>query len=239
MNNNAELIVALDVSDGDAACAAAASLPPELRCVKVGLELFCAAGPAVLERLRAAGREVFLDLKFMDIPRTVERAVTAAGHCGAFMLTVHASGGRAMLTAAAAAARALGPQRPKLVAVTVLTSLDRHDLHELGVQREPSEQVLALAELALACGMDGLVCSAQEVEALRRRLGPDPILVTPGIRPAGGALGDQKRVATPAAAVRAGASYLVVGRPILEAADPAAAARAVLEEMREAVNSKQ
>ncbi len=231
MNPPPGLIVALDVSDCDAACNAAAALPAEVRCVKVGLELFCAAGPAELDRLRAAGREVFLDLKFMDIPRTVERAVTSAGVGGAFMLTVHASGGRAMLTAAAEAARALGPRRPKLVAVTVLTSLDRNDLRELGIEREPADQVLALADLALACGMDGLVCSAQEVAALRRRLGPEPILVTPGIRPAGGALGDQKRVATPGAAVRAGASYLVVGRPILEAADPAAAARAVLEEM--------
>ncbi len=225
------LIVALDVPDGDAACRAAAALPVEVRYVKVGLELFCATGPSVLDRLRAAGREVFLDLKFMDIPRTVERAVNSAGAGGAFMLTVHASGGRAMLTAAAEAARALGPRRPKLVAVTVLTSLDRNDLRELGVEREPSDQVLALADLALACGMDGLVCSAREVAALRRRIGPEPILVTPGIRPAGGAVGDQKRVATPAAAVRAGASYLVVGRPILEAADPAAAARAVLAEM--------
>ncbi|MEI7435732.1 MAG: orotidine-5'-phosphate decarboxylase [bacterium] len=231
MSNNAELIVALDVSDGDTACAAAALLPAEVRCVKVGLELFCVTGPAVLERLRAAGREVFLDLKFMDIPRTVERAVTSAGRSGAFMMTVHASGGRAMLTAAALAAKALGPQRPKVVAVTVLTSLDRNDLQELGVQREPSDQVLALADLALACGLDGLVCSAQEVAALRRRLGPDPILVTPGIRMAEGVVGDQKRVATPAAAVRAGASYLVVGRPILEAADPASAARTVLAEM--------
>jgi orotidine-5'-phosphate decarboxylase len=228
-----QLIVALDVPDAAAASAAVEKLPAEVQYVKVGLELFIAAGPDVLKPLAARGKKIFLDLKLHDIPRTVERAVQAAAQHNVFMLTLHAGGGRAMLRAAAAAARACGPSAPKLVAVTVLTSLDQSDLTDLGVTRTTARHVLALGELALGSGMAGLVCSAQEVGALRQKFGPQPLLVTPGIRLPSDAVGDQKRVATPASAVKDGASFLVVGRPILEAADPAAAARAVLADMRQ------
>lgn len=223
----AELIVALDLPTVEEALRAVDNLPAEVAWFKVGLELFCAEGPRVLEPLRARGKSVFLDLKLHDIPRTVERAVRAAARHGVQMLTVHASGARAMLRAAAEAAHA-APSPVKIVAVTALTSLDRNDLRDVGVERDTPSQVEALGALALECGVDGLVCSPQEVGALRSRFGPAPLLVTPGIRLAGGETGDQKRVATPAAAVEAGASHLVVGRPILEAPDPAAAARDVL-----------
>jgi orotidine-5'-phosphate decarboxylase len=227
----AELIVALDVASTPEAIAAVDSLPKEVGWYKIGLELFSAEGPAVVQAVKSRGKSVFLDLKLHDIPRTVERAVRAAAHHGADMLTVHASGGRAMLKAAAEAARTCGRTAPKIIAVTALTSLDQQDLRDLGVGRGLPEHVTALAELALQSGIAGLVCSPQEVENLRSRFGPQPLLVTPGIRPAGGEAGDQKRIATPAAAVRAGANFLVVGRPVLEAPDPAAAARAVLREM--------
>ena len=226
-----QLIVALDVPGRAEAVAAADALPAEVAWFKIGLELFCAEGPAVLEPFQARNKRLFLDLKLHDIPRTVERAVQSAARHGVSMLTVHAAGGSAMLRAAADAARALGPLAPKIVAVTVLTSLNQEDLRDLGVQRTPGEQVLALGRLALAAGVDGLVCSAQEVAALRQALGPQPLLVTPGIRLPEDEVGDQKRVATPAAACRAGASHLVVGRPILAAADPATAARRILQDL--------
>ena len=161
----------------------------------------------------------------------MERAVKAAARHGVEMLTIHSCGGRAMLRAAVDAARSCGAKPPKLIAVTALTSLDQKDLNDLGISRTPAQQVLALADLALSCGVDGLVSSPQEVEMLRGRFGPRPILVTPGIRLPGEDAGDQKRVATPTAAVRAGANFLVVGRPIIDAADPAAAARAILKEL--------
>lgn len=231
---NTELIVALDVPDGAAALAAVKKLPGEVLFVKVGLELFIAEGPDVLKPIAALGKKIFLDLKLHDIPRTVERAVQSAAKHNVFMLTLHATGGRAMLRAAADAAREFGPAAPKLVAVTVLTSLDQNDLNDLGVARTPAQQVMALGELAIGSGMDGLVCSAQEVGAMRQKLGPLPLLVTPGIRLPSDAVGDQKRIATPANAVKDGSSFLVVGRPILEAADPVAAARAVLADMKKA-----
>jgi orotidine-5'-phosphate decarboxylase len=229
-----ELIVALDVPDVAAAVAAVKKLPAEVQFVKVGLELFVAEGPDVLNPIAALGKKIFLDLKLHDIPRTVERAVQSAAKHNVFMLTLHAAGGRAMLRAAADAAREHGPAAPKLVAVTVLTSLDQTDLNDLGTTRTPAQQVMALGELAISSGVDGLVCSAQEVGAMRQKLGSQPLLVTPGIRLPSDAVGDQKRVATPASAVKDGASFLVVGRPILEAADPAAAARAVLADMQRA-----
>lgn len=227
----AELIVALDVPTAREALAAMSRLPLEVTWCKVGLELFCAEGPSFLEALRARRKQIFLDLKLHDIPRTVERAVRAAAQHGVDMLTVHACGGRAMLRAAAEAAKSCGRTPPRLIAVTALTSLDQQDLADLGVHRTPAEQVVALADLALKAGINGLVCSPQELELLRGRFGPAPILVTPGIRPAGVDAGDQKRVATPSAAVRAGANYLVVGRPILEAPDPIKATRQILQEM--------
>jgi orotidine-5'-phosphate decarboxylase len=231
MARRAELIVALDVPDAAAVPAIVDALPSEVRFFKAGLELYTAGGPAVLAPLRERGRRVFLDLKLHDIPRTVERAVRAAAGLGVDLLTVHASGGRAMLQAAADAARDCGPGRPRLLAVTVLTSLDARDLDEIGLRRGPAEQAVALAKMAVECGIDGVVCSAQEAAAMRAALGPLPFVVTPGIRLPGGAAGDQKRVATPAGAVRDGATHLVVGRPILEAPDPAAAARQVLSDM--------
>jgi len=227
----AELIVALDVPDRRELEAAFERLPDFIEWYKVGLELFCAEGPAALEPLQRRGKKIFLDLKLHDIPRTVARAVRSAAAHGVELLTVHASGGRAMLEAAAEAARSC-PRPPKLVAVTVLTSLDERDLAELGVNRAPAEQAAALARLAVDCGIDGVVCSALEVGRLRALL-PEAILVTPGIRLPGGEVGDQKRVATPALAVEQGATHLVVGRPILQADDPAAAAHAILENMRE------
>jgi len=227
-----ELIIALDVPDRAAIGPLVDSLPADIRWYKIGLEAFAADGPAALTPLQERGKKIFLDLKLHDIPRTVARAVRAAADHGVGLLTVHASGGRAMLEAAAQAARDCGETRPRILAVTVLTSLDASDLADLGIHRSPGEQVQALARLALAAGVDGLVCSAQEVGALRQQVGPGPLLVTPGIRMPGGEVGDQKRVATPAEAARAGATHLVVGRPVLEAADPAAAARILLDALR-------
>ncbi len=228
---NTDLIVALDVPDSAAAVNAVESLPGQIRYYKIGLELFCAEGPRVVEQVRNRGKQIFLDLKLHDIPRTVERAVRSLSELGVSMFTVHASGGRAMLKAAVEAARNSGGTQPKVIAVTALTSLDAGDLADIGVNRSPSQQVRELARFAIECGVDGLVSSPQEVEDIRKLLGPKPILITPGIRPSGGEVGDQKRVATPAAAAKAGSSFLVVGRPILDAPDPASAAAAVLKEI--------
>jgi len=232
-----QLIVALDLPSTEEALDLARSLPSTAAHVKVGLELFTAAGPDIIRHLCDLDKKIFLDLKLHDIPRTVERAVHAAARHGAFMMTLHAAGGRAMLSAAASAASSLGPSRPLLVAVTLLTSLDQEDLAEIGVERSPVEQVLALTDLALECGLDGVVCSVHEAAAIRDRHGLKPVLVTPGIRPASGEHGDQKRVATPTAAVRAGSSFLVVGRPIAEASDPEAAAQQIAAEMAAAASS--
>jgi len=240
-----ELIVALDMPSSQALGTLLKSLPREIAWFKIGLELFVAEGPRALAPLHAQGKKIFLDLKLHDIPRTVERTVTAAAQHSVGMLTLHAAGGRAMLKAAAQAAQTFGTHAPKLIAVTSLTSLNQTDLAEIGVSRALKDQALALGKLALDSGLDGLVASAQEVEHLRRHFGPGPILVTPGIRPAfaqvatagrpaDGALGDQKRVATPTLAVQAGSNFLVVGRPILEATDPNAAAQAILNEIRNA-----
>jgi orotidine-5'-phosphate decarboxylase len=229
-----EVIVALDVSGADAVPPLLQKLPPGIRWLKVGLELYTAEGPRIVRTLTDAGRQVFLDLKLHDIPRTVANAVTAAGGLGVSLMTVHATGGRAMLKAAAEAAEALGPRRPKLVAVTTLTSLNTDDFKDLGIGRTVAEQALALTELALTCGIDGVVTSVHEAAALRARFGAGPVLVTPGIRPAGADVGDQKRVATPAVAVNAGATYLVIGRPIVEVPDPLQASRAILQEIDDA-----
>lgn len=201
---------------------------------KIGLELFCAEGPAALLPLRARGGKIFLDLKLHDIPRTVARAAVAAARHGADMMTVHASGGRDMIRAAAEAVRACGERRPAIVAVTALTSLNDADARELGITRPLRDQVLALAAMALEAGADGVVCSPLEAAELRRAFGPNPLIVTPGIRAAGEPAGDQKRTLSAAEAARAGATHLVVGRPVLEAADPAAAARRLKEEIERA-----
>jgi orotidine-5'-phosphate decarboxylase len=231
------LIVALDVPTREQALDLAQSLQGICRWVKVGLELYLAAGEAVVHHLTTAGFSVFLDLKFHDIPNTVAGAVRSAGSLGASLLTVHASGGREMLAAAAEAAAAL-PNPPKLLAVTVLTSMDAAQLQATGVEAAPAMQVARLADLAMVSGISGLVCSPQEAATLREQFGPRVFLVTPGIRPAGAATGDQKRAATPAAAITAGADMLVVGRPITAAPSPAAAAQAILAEIREALDNR-
>lgn len=224
------LIVALDFPEAGPALDLADRLEGRCHWFKVGLELYLAEGNTILHELRHRGFSVFLDLKLHDIPNTVARAVRSVAETGAELLTVHASGGPAMLAAAAEAAESL-PHGPRLLAVTVLTSMDRAQLAATGVADAPADQVLRLAEMAASSGISGFVASAEEVAALRRKL-PSAVLVIPGIRPAGAAVGDQKRTATPAAALAAGADYLVVGRPITQTADPAAAALAILEEMQ-------
>lgn len=216
------LIVALDYPQAAPALALAARLDPALCRLKVGKELFTAAGPALVETLQQRGHEVFLDLKFHDIPNTVAGAVRAAAGLGVWMVNVHASGGRRMLEAARAAVAA-SARPPLLIAVTVLTSLERADLAETGLDVEPATQVDRLAVLSRDCGLDGVVCSAQEAARLRALCGADFRLVTPGIRPASSEAGDQRRTMTPAGALAAGADYLVIGRPVTGAPDPAAA----------------
>jgi orotidine-5'-phosphate decarboxylase len=230
------LIVALDVPGAAEAADLVNRLERTCRWFKVGLELFVAAGPAVLEPLLACGHSVFLDLKFNDIPNTVAGAVRSAAALGARMMTVHASGGPAMLQAARAALDGLDDP-PQLLAVTVLTSMDQAQMNAVGLRRAPAKQVELLAKMGLEAGIHGFVCSPQEVAALRALTGPEGVLVIPGIRTAGAATGDQKRIATPAEALRQGASYLVVGRPITQAPDPAEAAEAILKEMAEALPS--
>jgi orotidine-5'-phosphate decarboxylase len=210
---------------------AAESLSPPVTHFKIGLELYSAEGPSCVRTLAERGASVFLDLKLHDIPRTVARAVSTLCRPGVALLTVHASGGREMLKAAAQAAAAAGPDAPKLLAVTVLTSLAQPDLADAGVTRPLEEHAVALASIALDAGIHGLVCSPLEVARLRREFGPSPLLVVPGIRPSNADAGDQKRVATPADAARAGASFIVVGRPILEAPDPRCAALGILDEL--------
>ena len=227
--NKAELIVALDVPNAETMEAKLQELPGFIEWYKVGLELFCAEGPAALEPLKKRGKKIFLDLKLHDIPRTVGHAVKTAAAHGVNLMTVHAVGGRAMLEEAAkAAAECANP--PKLVAVTTLTSLSQDDFKDLGIHRTVSEQALALGRLVISSGIDGMVTSAHEAKVLRGEF-PDALLVTPGIRMPEGDVGDQKRVATPSFAVEQGATHLVVGRPIVQAEDPTAAATAMLEDM--------
>jgi orotidine-5'-phosphate decarboxylase len=228
------LIVALDVPSAAAAIDLVNELEPSCHWFKVGLELFVAAGPAVLEPLVERGHSIFLDLKFHDIPNTVAGAVRSAAGLGVRMINVHASGGPAMLAAAKTALEGV-PDPPQLLAVTVLTSMDQAQVNAAGVDRTPGEQVELLARMCLEAGIRGFVCSPQEVARLRAITGPEGVLVIPGIRPAGGDIGDQRRIATPAEALRQGASYLVVGRPITQAADPQAAAERILEEMAAAL----
>lgn len=225
-----KIAFALDYPDLDEAAAGARRVAPAVGVLKVGLELFVRAGPKAVELGAVEGRDVFLDLKLHDIPETVERAVQNAAALGVRYLTLHASGGRAMLERAAnAAARA--PRPLTLLAVTMLTSLDQADLAALGIAGTPREHVLRVAALAMDAGVRGFVTSPQEVAALRGALGPEAFLVTPGIRPAGAASGDQKRIATPVAALAAGADLLVIGRPIRDAADPRAAAEAIAQDI--------
>lgn len=226
------LIVALDVLGAQAAKELVSRLENTCRWFKVGLELFIAAGPGVVEMLTSRGYSVFLDLKLHDIPNTVAGAVRASASLGARMMTVHAAGGQAMLAAARSALSEI-TNPPELLAVTVLTSIDAQQLRSTGINRSPEDQVTVLAKMGIEAGLRGFVCSPQEVAALRALTGPEGVLVIPGIRPANASVGDQKRTATPAEALRQGASFLVVGRPITQASDPATAADAILHEMTE------
>jgi orotidine-5'-phosphate decarboxylase len=224
------LIVALDVSSAAAAQKIVAAVGDSARYYKVGLRLYTAEGPQIVRDLVAAGRQVFLDLKLHDIPNTVAAAVAEACKLRVSMLTVHAAGGGKMLRAAVEAARLTGAS-PLILAVTVLTSLDQRDLEHAGVRGSVVDQVSRLAALAISNGCHGVVASAHEAATLRAELGADFLIVTPGVRPAGRDHGDQARVVTPAEAIAAGATHIVVGRPITEAADPAAEAREILAQI--------
>ncbi|MFZ1941227.1 MAG: orotidine-5'-phosphate decarboxylase [Terracidiphilus sp.] len=228
------LIVALDAPNAEAATELVKQLEGTCQWFKVGLELFVAAGPSFVESLVASGHSVFLDLKFYDIPNTVAGAVRSAAKLGARLLTVPAAGGPAMLEAARMALEGVA-NPPQLLAVTVLTSMDDSQLTATGVERTPAKQAELLAKMGLKSGIRGFVCSPEEVAALRALTGPEGVFAVPGIRPAGADHGDQKRLATPADALRNGATYLVVGRPITKAAHPAHAADAILKEMAEAL----
>ena len=227
---NSRVIVALDFPAADAALAFAASVSPADCRLKIGKELFTAAGPALVETLSQQGFDIFLDLKFHDIPNPGAGACKAAAQLGVWMLNVHASGGRAMMEAAR---KALGdaPDRPRLIAVTLLTSMGAREIGEVGILGDAPEAVRRLARLTQASGLDGVVCSAQEAAMLRAECGKDFCLVTPGIRPASASKDDQQRVMTPAAAVAAGADYLVIGRPVTQASDPVATLAAINSEI--------
>jgi len=228
------IIIALDVKTGEQAYDLAARLPGA-RIFKVGLELFTAEGPALFKKFKALRKDIFLDLKLHDIPNTVAGAVASGMRHGVRMMTLHASGGREMMAAAARRARevaeAEGHLRPLLLGVTLLTSLKGQDLEEVGWTADAADQVRRLAGLAKTAGLDGVVCSPQEIETLRREFGPDLVIVTPGIRPVWAAAQDQKRIMTPAEAVAKGADYLVIGRPVTGAPDPGEAYARVEDEI--------
>ncbi len=231
------IIVALDYANAADALALVDRLAPALCRLKVGKELFTRSGPELVRTLVGRGFDVFLDLKFHDIPNTVAQACRAAAELGVWMVNVHAQGGRRMMTAAREALDDAGGRRPLLIAVTLLTSLGADDLAEVGLTGSPADNVLRLATLAHASGLDGVVCSPQEAAALAGSLGPAFRLVTPGVRPAGVSTDDQQRVMTPGQAMAAGAHYLVIGRPITQASDPIAALRAIAGEISELTGS--
>lgn len=222
------IIVALDYADEDSALGLVDRLDPSLCRLKVGKEMFTRLGPAFVGGLRQRGFDVFLDLKFHDIPNTVARACAAAAEFGVWMMNVHAAGGRRMMEAAREALEAFH-ERPLLIGVTILTSLGDEDLADIGFTGTPEANVRRLAALANDSGLDGVVCSPREAAVLRSDLGNDFLLVTPGVRPAGADVADQRRVMTPADAMAAGASYLVVGRPVTGASDPLAALQAIVD----------
>jgi len=224
-----KIIVALDYPQAGPAIELANRLEPALCRLKVGKELFTAAGPQLVEALQQRGFEVFLDLKFHDIPNTTAQACKAAAGLGVWMVNVHALGGRKMMEAAREAL-ANHVRRPKLIAVTILTSMSQEDLEGIGIQVSPAQMVARLAQLAQDSDLDGVVCSAQEATMLRRQSGDDFCLVTPGIRPANAAANDQSRIMTPRSALESGANYLVIGRPITQAPDPLAALQEIIKE---------
>lgn len=225
------VIVALDYADKHSALQMADQLDPALCRVKVGKEMFTRFGPALVEELVQRKFEVFLDLKFHDIPNTVAAAVAAAADLGVWMVNVHASGGAKMMSAARDALNAFGNDAPLLIAVTVLTSMDAEQLQQTGIADSPAQQVRRLARLAQENGMDGVVCSSWETRDLAATLGNDFVLVTPGIRLVGAAKDDQTRIATPKDALTAGSHYLVIGRPITQSADPVATLRTIIQEI--------
>ncbi|MBT3202781.1 MAG: orotidine-5'-phosphate decarboxylase [Gammaproteobacteria bacterium] len=210
-----KVIVALDFSSSEQTLKFVESVSPEICRLKIGKELFTSCGPELVKKLVGQGFDVFLDLKFHDIPNTVNKAVAAACQLGVWMLNVHALGGREMMLAAKEAVDSTTVSKvPKLIAVSVLTSTNQKGLNELGINKTVQQTVIDLTGMSLECGLDGMVCSAKEAEMLRKEYGPSPILVTPGIRPSGAASNDQQRIMTPAKAMLSGSSYLVIGRPI-------------------------
>ncbi len=237
IHGEARVVVALDFPDGEQALAFVTRLQPGSCRLKVGKELFTRAGPSLVRRLVEQGFDVFLDLKFHDIPNTVARACEAAAALDVWMVNLHASGGSKMMVAAREALDKTEGRRPLLIAVTVLTSMGSADLLELGLDVEPQEQVSRLAALAKISGLDGVVCSPREAAELRAQMGPNFRLVTPGVRPQGASMDDQTRVLTPGDAIRNGADYLVIGRPITQAADPVAALAAVNAEIEAALEA--
>lgn len=226
------VLVALDFDDINRATALVDLIDPQRCRLKVGKEMFTRFGPAWVKTLQSRGFEVFLDLKFHDIPNTVAHAVAAAADLGVWMVNVHASGGARMMNAAREALEPFGQQAPLLIAVTVLTSMEASDLRDIGIERSPAEHALHLAKLTQSCGLDGVVCSAHEAFSFKQTLGNSFRLVTPGIRPVGSAAQDQRRIMTPPQALQAGVDYMVIGRPITQAADPAAALQDILHSLQ-------
>ena len=231
---NSPIVVALDFEQKNAALNLVSQLDPALCRLKVGKEMFTHFGPSFITELQQRHFDVFLDLKFHDIPNTVAKAVTAAADLGVWMVNVHASGGTKMMVTAKEALQKFGPDKPLLIAVTVLTSMEQADLTDLGIERSVADQVSHLAALTKNAGLDGVVCSAQEAEILKQQCGKAFCLVTPGIRPTFASTDDQKRVMTPAQALTAGVDYMVIGRPITKAADPLQALQAIYQEIRQA-----
>lgn len=223
------IVVAMDFDNADQCLAMAKRLSPVDCRLKVGKELFTSCGPKIVEQLMALGFEIFLDLKFHDIPNTTSKAVHAAAELGVWMANVHASGGERMMVAAREVLARRTGKSPLLIAVTVLTSMEAGDLSGVGIECGPEEQVMKLARLTHACGLDGIVCSAQEARLMRGQFGNEFCLVTPGIRLGISPADDQRRTLTPAAAIAAGSSYLVIGRPITQSPDPAATCRSIIQ----------
>lgn len=230
-SDDPKIIVALDFPSRDPALALVDQLDPKKCRLKVGKELFTRSGPQLVEALQGRGFEVFLDLKFHDIPNTTSAAVAAAADLGVWMVNVHASGGEKMMTACRERLEPFGADKPLLIAVTVLTSMTAEDLTGIGIPNSPEAQVSRLAKLARNCGLDGVVCSAQEAPRLKKEQGAEFQLITPGIRPLTADKGDQQRIMTPTDALKAGSDYLVIGRPITQAEDPLAALEAIHAEV--------
>ena len=231
LKQSSPIVVALDYESSSQALAMASQLDPQRCRLKVGKELFTAAGPQLVDQLQQQGFEIFLDLKFHDIPNTVAKAVLAAARMGVWMVNVHASGGAQMMQTTQAALKAKGGHQPLLIAVTVLTSMDAAGLKATGIDQTPAQRVLSLAHLSQQSGFDGVVCSAQESALLKAELGAEFKLVTPGIRPSFAVAGDQKRIMTPAQAMQAGSDYLVIGRPITQAKEPMRALEMIEQEL--------